>query len=142
MFPSDSIFLPHVFPCNPRARPDLYSPFRLAFRYCVRSVSTLTSLLPSSCSIFRTQTTGDFVKSGIITVDAGIKLLKQGYDVAAPVVEQGIRAVTPVVEQAFDAASPTLKAALPALQVGAECLESARKKAAKTITCPPLLLLS
>ena len=57
------------------------------------------------------------MKSSITAIDAGVQILKQGYEVASPVVVQGIKVVTPYVEQAIDAATPTFKAALPVIEV-------------------------
>ncbi len=65
--------------------------------------------------------TGDAVKSGINVLSAGVKILKEGYDVAAPVLKQGYDAVSPVVESAVkvttQAAAPVLKSATPVLEV-------------------------
>jgi len=56
------------------------------------------------------------VKAGLVTVDAGVAVLKQGYEVAAPVVAQGYAVVAPVVEEAVRAAAPVLSSAAPVVQ--------------------------
>mmetsp|Transcript_7847 Transcript_7847/g.19568 ORF Transcript_7847/g.19568 Transcript_7847/m.19568 type:complete len:381 (-) Transcript_7847:883-2025(-) len=64
--------------------------------------------------------TGEIVKSSISAVESGVKVLKEGYDVAAPVVQKAYNAAAPVVEQTVkvvsDAAAPVVKSALPALE--------------------------
>jgi hypothetical protein len=50
-----------------------------------------------------------------------VKVAKEGYDVAAPVIKQGVDAVAPVVSEAYkvtaETAAPLLQRAAPVVQV-------------------------
>lgn len=68
------------------------------------------------------KTTGGFLKATVDTASAAVKVLQEGYEVAAPVVKSGYEASAPFIESAVKAtgevAGPVLKAAGPALQAG------------------------
>jgi hypothetical protein len=76
------------------------------------------------------QATGNAVKTGLEVVGAGVNLLKQGYEVAAPVIKQGVDAVTPAVVEAVkvtsEAAAPVVQKATPVVQVGGGRCAAAR----------------
>ncbi|MEW5312842.1 MAG: hypothetical protein WDW38_004445 [Sanguina aurantia] len=63
--------------------------------------------------------TGDLVKSGIVALQAGVQVLQQGYEAAAPVLKQGYEQVAPVVSevatQVSKAAAPAFKSAAPVI---------------------------
>ncbi|KAL6758560.1 rhodanese-like Ca-sensing receptor [Haematococcus lacustris] len=65
---------------------------------------------------------GEVIKAGVTAAQAGIQVLKEGYDIAAPIVEKAYKVASPIVGQAIkatvDAASPAIKAALPSIQDG------------------------
>lgn len=62
------------------------------------------------------------MKSGIDLVGAGVKVIKEGYDVASPYIQQGVEVVTPAVKEAVkvtsDVAAPVVSKAVPLVQVG------------------------
>ncbi|KAG2485889.1 hypothetical protein HYH03_015471 [Edaphochlamys debaryana] len=62
--------------------------------------------------------TGEVVKAGITTLQTGAKLLKDGYDVVAPIAKEAVDTVAPVVVEAAkktaELAQPALEAAGPA----------------------------
>ncbi|KAI8472055.1 MAG: hypothetical protein J3K34DRAFT_415554 [Monoraphidium minutum] len=64
--------------------------------------------------------TGSAVRSGIDILGAGVKVLKEGYEVAAPYINKGVEAATPVVQQAVkvtsEAAGPAVSKAVPLVQ--------------------------
>ncbi|GIL47528.1 hypothetical protein Vafri_4328, partial [Volvox africanus] len=63
--------------------------------------------------------TGEVVKAGISTIQTGVKILKDGYDVAAPIAKQAVDTVAPVVVEAakktVELAQPAIDAAAPAI---------------------------
>ncbi|GLC44066.1 hypothetical protein PLESTB_000933000 [Pleodorina starrii] len=63
--------------------------------------------------------TGEVVKAGITTLQTGVKILKDGYDVAAPIAKQAVDTVAPVVVEAakktVELAQPAIEAAAPAI---------------------------
>ncbi|KAG2494454.1 hypothetical protein HYH03_007506 [Edaphochlamys debaryana] len=65
--------------------------------------------------------TGEVVKAGIITLQSGVKLLKDGYDVAAPYAKQAVDTVAPVV---VEAAKKTAELAQPAIEAAAPAISS------------------
>ena len=52
---------------------------------------------------------------------AGVKVLKEGYDVASPYIQQGVDAVTPLAQEAVkvttEVAGPAIGKAVPLVQV-------------------------
>ncbi|KAJ9529986.1 hypothetical protein QJQ45_023226 [Haematococcus lacustris] len=68
------------------------------------------------------QAAGEVIKAGVTAAQAGVQVLKEGYDIAAPIVEKAYKVASPIVGQAIkatvDAASPAIKAALPSIQDG------------------------
>lgn len=73
------------------------------------------------------QSAGLALRGGLGVAKQGLNLLKEGYDVAAPVIKRGVDAVAPVVQDAIkvttDVAGPVVTKAVPTVQVRAVALE-------------------
>ncbi len=77
-----------------------------------------TSLRSLTCM---PQSVGVTARSALEVVQSGLKVVKDGYDVAAPYVKQGVDAVSPVVQEAVkvtkEKAGPVLEQAVPVVKV-------------------------
>mmetsp|Transcript_10651 Transcript_10651/g.22902 ORF Transcript_10651/g.22902 Transcript_10651/m.22902 type:complete len:382 (-) Transcript_10651:495-1640(-) len=71
--------------------------------------STIESLIGA------VKATGEAVKTGLTAVEGGVKVLKEGYDVAAPVIQKGVETVAPIVQQATSATAEVVAPALKSL---------------------------
>lgn len=80
------------------------------------SVDILPLASPHLTSPSSPQAAGAAAKVGLTTVDAGIKVVQQGIEIATPFAKEVYDVVEPVVEEAVKSAAPVVSSAAPAVQ--------------------------